>query len=130
MLIGSFAKEIFESLILKKKNYFDFKKYKIYKSVNSRGTRPKMNGQIKKTEIIKLIRRVNVSKRRVREGLLPLSHKDDGWRVILPKSLEFYDFLPAGRRLMEMAIFDLDMKGEYYWIPYSSPPRGVTTPAM
>ncbi|MFP3307454.1 MAG: hypothetical protein RXN93_09020 [Thermocladium sp.] len=31
---------------------------------------------------------------------------------------------------MELAIYDLDGRGEYYWIPYASPPRGVTTPAM
>jgi len=85
---------------------------------------------MQKTEIIKMIRRVNESKKRVREGLLPLTFKDDGWRIILPKSLEFYDFLPSGRRLMELAIYDYDMRGEYYWIPYSEPPKGVTTPAI
>ena len=87
-------------------------------------------GKINKAGIIKLVHRVNQSKRRVREGLLPLTYKDDGWRVILPKSLEFYSFLPAGRKLMELAIYDQDMAGGYYWIPYASPPRGVMTPAM
>jgi hypothetical protein len=93
----------------------------------------KINGngmEITRAKIIKLIRAVNASKRRVGKGLLPLTYVDDGWRIVLPKSLEFYDFLPAGRKLMEMAIYDLDMRGEYYWIPYASPPRGVTTPAM
>ena len=85
---------------------------------------------MQKTKIIKMIRRVNESKKRVREGLLPLTFKDDGWRIILPKSLEFYDFLPSGRRLMELAIYDLDMRGEYYWIPYASPPKGITTPSL
>ena len=87
-------------------------------------------GMKTRAKIIKMIRKVNQSKRRVREGLLPLTFKDDGWRIVLPRALEFYDFLPAGRRLMELAIYDLDMRGEYYWIPYSSPPRGVTTPSM
>jgi len=82
------------------------------------------------SEIMSEIRRINKSKRRVKKGLLPLSYMDDGWRIILPKSLEFYDFLSAGRRLMELAIYDYDMRGEYYWIPYSEPPKGVTTPAM
>ncbi len=91
----------------------------------------KQNGQkIKKTEIIKLVRKVNNSKRRVREGLLRLTFTDDGWRLIFPTSLEFYDFLPSGRKLLEMAIYDYDMEGGYYWVPYSSPPRGVMTPAM
>ncbi|MFP3307219.1 MAG: hypothetical protein RXN93_07785 [Thermocladium sp.] len=85
---------------------------------------------ITRAKIIKLIERVNQSKRRVREGLLPLSYEDDGWRIVLPKSLEFYSFLPSGRRLMELAIYDYDMGGEYYWIPYASPPREVTTPSM
>jgi len=85
---------------------------------------------ITRAKIIKLIERVNQSKRRVREGLLPLSYEDDGWRIVLPKSLEFYSFLPSGRRLMELAIYDYDMAGGYYWIPYASPPRGVMTPAM
>ena len=101
--------------------------------MRSRGTRPKMNANkmgTNKTEIIKLIRKINASKRRVREGLLPLTFSDDGWRIVLPRALEYYDFLPAGRKLMEMSVYDYDMEGEYYWIPYSSPPSGVTTPAM
>ncbi len=89
-----------------------------------------MNGKITRAKIIKLIRAVNESRRRVRKGVLPLTYKDDGWRVILPKALEFYDFLPSGRKLLEMAIYDYDMRGEYYWVPYASPPRGVTTPAI
>jgi len=83
-----------------------------------------------KNKIMREIRRINKSKRRVKKGLLPLSYMDDGWRIIFPKSLEFYDFLPAGRRLMEMSVYDLDGKGEYYWIPYSEPPRGVVTPSL
>jgi len=87
-------------------------------------------GKITRAKIIKLIERVNQSKRRIGKGLLPLSYEDDGWRVVLPKSLEFYDFLPAGRKLLSLSIYDYDMKGGYYWIPYASPPREVTTPAM
>jgi len=83
-----------------------------------------------KNKIMREIRRINKSKRRVKKGLLPLTFTDDGWRVILPKSLEFYDFLPSGRKLLSMSVYDLDGKGEYYWIPYSEPPKGVTTPAM
>ena len=83
-----------------------------------------------KNKIMREIRRINKSKMRVKKGLLPLTFTDDGWRVILPKSLEFYDFLPSGRKLLSMSVYDLDGKGEYYWIPYSEPPKGVTTPAM
>ncbi len=75
------------------------------------------NKKMNRAEIIKLIRRVNESRRRVRGGLLPLNFRDDGWRIVLPKSLEFYDFLPSGRKLLEMAIYDYDMRGEYYWVP-------------
>ena len=91
----------------------------------------KQNGMgINRAEIIKLVRKVNNSKRRVREGLLRLTFTDDGWRLVFPKALEFYSFLPSGRRLMELAIYDYDMGGEYYWIPYASPPREVMTPAL
>jgi len=83
-----------------------------------------------KNKIMREIRRINQSKMRVKKGLLPLTFTDDGWRIILPKSLEFYDFLPSGRKLLSMSVYDLDGKGEYYWIPYSEPPKGVTTPAM
>jgi len=98
--------------------------------MNEKTNQTGLEGKINKTKIIGLVHKVNASKRRVREGLLPLTFTDDGWRIVLPKSLEFYDFLPAGRRLMELAIYDLDGRGEYYWIPYASPPREVTTPAM
>jgi len=79
---------------------------------------------------MKLIARVNKSKKRIRKGLLPLDFNDQGWRLIFSKSLEFYDFLPAGRKLMDMCVYDYDMKGGYYWVPLSDPPKGVTTPAM
>ena len=84
----------------------------------------------KKEEIIKLIRKVNQSKKRVKKGLYPLEYIDDEWRIVLPKSLEFYDFCQAGRKLLEMAEYDLDMKGGYYWIQYSELPKGVTTPSI
>jgi len=87
-------------------------------------------GRNQKMEIIRLVHLVNQSKRRVGRGLLHLTFTDDGWRIVLPKSLEFYSFLPSGRKLLEMAIYDYDMGGEYYWIPYASPPREVTTPSM
>ena len=78
---------------------------------------------------MKLIERVNMSKKRVKKGLFPLTYKNDGWRIVFPKSLEFYDFLPAGRKLLELSVYDYDMNGGYYWVPLSDPPRGVMTPA-
>jgi len=56
--------------------------------------------------------------------------QENGMGKILPRALEYYDFLPSGRKLLSMSVYDLDGKGEYYWIPYSEPPKGVTTPAM
>ena len=89
----------------------------------------KMKPQNKK-EIIKLIENVNKSKKRMQKGLYVLEYKDDGWRIVFPKSLEKYTFLPSGKKLMEMAIYDIDFQGGYYWIPYQLPPNNVTTPAI
>jgi len=83
-----------------------------------------------KAEIIKLVHNVNQSKKRVERGLFPLTFMDEGWRIIFSRSLELYDFLPSGRRLLEMSVFDIDMNGGYYWIPYSPIPKGVVTPAI
>jgi len=86
--------------------------------------------EINKEGIIKLVHKVNQSKRRVGRGLLPLTFMDEGWRLVFSRSLEFYDFLPSGRKLLEMSVFDIDMNGGYYWIPYSPIPKGVVTPAI
>jgi len=86
-----------------------------------------MKGQ----DIIRLIGNVNKSKRRVRKGLYPLEYDDQGWRIVLPRSLERYAFLPSGRKLWEMAIYDWDPSGYgYYWIPLGPAPEGVITPAL
>jgi len=98
--------------------------------MNEKTNQTGLEGKINKTKIIGLVHKVNASKRRVREGLLPLTFTDEGWRLVFPKALEFYGFLSSGRRLMELAVYDYDMAGGYYWIPYASPPRGVMTPAM
>ena len=86
--------------------------------------------EIKRKMVMKLIKRVNISKKRIKKGLLPLDYENQGWRIVFPKSPEFYDFLPAGRKLMEMSIYDYDMGGGYYWILLSEPPKGIMTPAM
>ena len=83
----------------------------------------------KKTNILRMIRNINRSKRR-RKRLYPLEYEDQGWRIVLPKSLELYDFLPSGRKLLEMAIYDLDGSIGYYWIPLKPSPPGVITPAL
>jgi len=83
-----------------------------------------------KEQIIKLVEKVNESKKRMKLGLFPLEYTDDGWRIVFPKSLEFYTFSKEGRRLLENAEYDLDFDGGYYWISYSNPPKGVTTPAL
>jgi hypothetical protein len=89
----------------------------------------KMKSQNKK-QILKLIQKVNQSKKRIQRGLYPLEIKDDGWRIVLPKSLEKYTFIPAGKKLLEIAVFDIDFQGGYYWIPYAEPPSHITTPAI
>ena len=60
----------------------------------------------------------------------PLEYIDDEWRIVLPKSLEQYTFIPAGEKLLEKAEYDIDGQGGYYWIQYSKPPKGVTTPSI
>ena len=95
------------------------------------GTQQKnRTGRNQKAEIIRLVRNVNRSKKRVERGLLPLTFMDEGWRLVFSRSLEFYDFLPSGRKLLEMSVFDVNINGEYYWIPYSPIPKGVVTPAI
>ena len=84
----------------------------------------------KSKTVIRLIERINRSKKRIKKGLLPLDYDNQGWRIVLPKSLEYYDFLPAGRKLMEISVYDYDMNGGYYWVFLSDPPIGVTTPAI
>ena len=84
----------------------------------------------KKKYILRLITNINKSKRRIKRGLYPLEYDDQGWRIVLPRSLERYDFLPSGRKLWEMAVYDLDGSIGYYWIPLGPAPEGVITPAL
>jgi hypothetical protein len=84
----------------------------------------------KKKYILRLIKNINKSKRRVKRGLYPLDYEDQGWRVVLPRSLEAYDFLPSGRKLLDMAVYDLAGNYGYYWIPLKPSPPGVITPAL
>jgi len=89
-----------------------------------------MKGQDKKKYILRLIKNINKSKRRVKRGLYPLDYEDQGWRIVLPKSVEAYDFLASGRKLLDMAVYDLDGSVGYYWIPLGPAPEGVITPAL
>jgi hypothetical protein len=82
-----------------------------------------------KKYVINLIKNINKSKKR-KYRAYPLEYVDQGWRIVLPKSLEVYDFLPSGRKLMDMAIYDLDDSVGYYWIPLKPSPPGVITPAL
>lgn len=84
----------------------------------------------KREKIIKLVETINASTKRIQKNLYPLEFFDDGWRIVFDRQLENFDFLSSGRKLLEMAVYDLDMKGPYYWIPYSNPPRGTVTPAL
>jgi len=62
--------------------------------------------------------------------LPPLTYQNDGWRLVFERYLEDYAFLPSGAKLLEMAVYDFDGQGAYYWIPLSEPPKGVITPAL
>ena len=86
--------------------------------------------QTKKEEILKLVKSINTSPRRLKRNLYPLEPSDDGWRIVFPKSLELYDFCKEGRKLLQEAVYDIDSRGGYYWIAYDDPPRGVVTPAL
>jgi len=90
-----------------------------------------MKGQDKKKYILRLIKNINKSKRRMRKGIYPLEYIDDGWRIVLVAPLEEYAFLPSGRKLWEMSVYDWDPRGfGYYWIPLKPSPPGVITPAL
>ena len=80
--------------------------------------------------VLKLIERVNKSKRRVARHLPPLAYKNDGWRLVFERYLEDYAFLPSGRKLLEMSVYDYDGRGPYYWIPIAPVPKGIVTPAL
>jgi hypothetical protein len=88
-----------------------------------------MNQQRKR--ILRLINELNRHKL-IGQVYPPLQYNDEGWRIVLGRSLEYaeYQRYSAGRKLMKMAIFDRDFDGEYYWIPYDVAPYGYTSPAL
>jgi hypothetical protein len=83
-----------------------------------------------KAKIIELVKRINRNPQRIKKGIPPLEYTDDGFRIIFNRYLEDFAFLEEGSALLEMAIFDMDFGGMYYWIPYTDIPEGVTTPAV
>ncbi len=80
-------------------------------------------------KVLSLVAEVN---EKVKGKAFPLEYEDQGWRIVLDRSLEYpeYQKYAAGRKLLSMAVFDADFAGMYYWIPISEAPAGVTTPAM
>lgn len=78
--------------------------------------------KMEKKEVLRLIRNINKSKRRIQKGLYPLEFHDQGWRIILPKALENYTFLPSGRKLLRVAKYSIDFEGGYYYIQFSKRP--------
>jgi len=83
-----------------------------------------------KREVIELVRKVNRNPLRVERGIPPLEFVDTGYRFVFERYLEDFAFLPEGKTLLEMAVFDQDFEGAYYWIPYDNLPRGFTTPGL
>ena len=83
-----------------------------------------------KTKIIELVKRINRNPQRIERGLPPLEFVDTGYRFVFVRYLEDFAFLPEGKTLLEMAVFDQDFEGMYYWIPYTDIPKDVTTPAL
>ena len=91
---------------------------------------PQTREETIKTKIIELVKRINRNPKRIEKRLPPLEYTDDGFRIIFDRYLEDFTFLEEGSTLLEMAIFDMDFGGMYYWIPYTDIPQGVTTPAI
>ena len=83
-----------------------------------------------KTKIIELVKRINRNPQRIERGLPPLEFVDTGYRLVFERYLEDFAFLQEGKTLLEMAVFDQDFEGMYYWIPYTDIPKDVTTPAL
>ena len=84
-----------------------------------------------KREVIELVRKVNSNPQRIERGLPPLECVDTGYRFVFERYLEDFAVFPEGKTLLEMAVFDQDFQGAYYWIPYSDNlPRGFTTPGL
>ena len=82
-----------------------------------------------KTKIIELVKRINRNPQRIERGLPPLEFVDTGYRLVFERYLEDFAFLQEGKTLLEMAVFDQDFEGMYYWIPYTDI-KDVTTPAL
>ena len=85
---------------------------------------------MKKKQIVKLVEKINKSKKRQKLGLFPLEYVDDGWRIILPSNLFQYAFCKEGKILLENSIYDIDFQGGYYWIAYAQKPNNIITPAI
>ena len=83
-----------------------------------------------KTKIIELVKRINRNPQRIERGIPPLEFVDTGYRFVFERYLEDFAFLQEGKTLLEMAVFDQDFEGMYYWIPYTDIPKDVTTPAL
>jgi len=92
---------------------------------------PQTREETIKTKIIELVKRINRNPKRIEKRLPPLEFVDTGYRFVFERYLEDFAFLPEGKTLLEMAVFDQDFEGGYYWIPYSDNlPRGFTTPGL
>jgi hypothetical protein len=98
---------------------------------SSAGGNAEQNKQIRK-RILRLIHEVNAHEM-IGKVYPTLEFVDDGgWRIVFGKSLAYpeYQKYSAARKLLQMAIFDRDFDGEYYWIPYDRAPDGYTSPAL
>jgi len=85
---------------------------------------------MKRYQIVKLVEKVNKNKKREKLGLFPLEFSDTGWRIVFGKDLELYTYCKEGRKLLLESIYDIDFKGGYYWIAYSTPLKRFTTPSI
>lgn len=75
-----------------------------------------------KKQVLKLIQNVNKSKKRTKKDMYPLEFKNEGWRFVFPKSMENYDFLPSGKKLLSLAKYSIDFEGGYYYIQFQERP--------
>ena len=92
-------------------------------------------------EIIKIIKEIEKETEGYAPYPLKYFLKDDGYRISVSASffdgvyeaLEYYGQknkkMENIEKFLGKAFYDYDSRGFYYWIPYSDPPRGFTTPA-
>ena len=93
-----------------------------------------------KKQILKLLDKIDKETEKYRTYSIKDFMNDDKFRICVDarffKELEYNVEHSRKRKpfksvekFMEEAVYDYDMQGFYYWIPYDHPPHGFTSPA-